>query len=91
MAEPTTTELMTAIADLQGFMLHGFLDLHGAMLHGFERVEERLDRMEVRLTTVETRLTAVETHLTSVEGEVRGIHHWMARSDARFEALETRF
>lgn len=55
-------------------VMNAILDLGYAVQQGFARVDARFDRLEERTT--------------SIEGEIRGVHHWMARSDERFEALE---
>ncbi|HTU70886.1 MAG TPA: hypothetical protein VMF11_11270 [Candidatus Baltobacteraceae bacterium] len=57
-------------------LMNAILDMHGAMSQGFAQVDARFGRLEARVT--------------SIEGEIRGIHHWIARSDARFDALERR-
>ena len=57
-------------------LMDAIVDLHQAVGSGFRHVEKRFDRLEARMT--------------SMEGEMKRVHHWMAHSDARFDALERR-
>jgi hypothetical protein len=50
----------------------------------------RFAHVDVRFERLETRIASIETHVTSMDGELKGIHHWMARSDTRFAELEGR-
>jgi|HubBroStandDraft_1064217.scaffolds.fasta_scaffold220392_3 hypothetical protein len=77
--EPSNAELMTAL-----------VELHGTVTQGFVQVDVRFAHVDVRFERLETRIASIETHVTSMDGELKGIHHWMARSDTRFAELEGR-
>lgn len=77
--EPTTRDVMNAI-----------VDLHGAMLHGFAQIDKRLSGHDARFVSVDRRFEQIdgrfdriERRLTSIEGEVGGLRRWRADIESR--------
>ena len=64
-------------------LMAAILSLHDDLNRGFGQVDRHF-------TQVDKRLSNLEVRVTSIEGEVKGINHWMAHTDARFDALERR-
>lgn len=80
----SSAELMDAIIDLQGAMLHGFERVD----QRFERMDERFERMDQRFKRLEDNVISLEVKITSIAGEVGGLQRWRDDCDRRFAALE---
>lgn len=84
--EPTTRDVMNAIVDLHGAMLHGFAQID-ARLSGhdaqFVSVDGRFKQIDRRFEQIDGRFDRIERRLTSIEGEVGGLRRWRADIESR--------
>lgn len=91
--EPTTRDLMNAIVDLHGAMLHGFAQID-ARLSGhdaqfvsvdgrFKQIDRRFEQIDRRFEQMDGRFDRIERRLTSIEGEVGGLRRWRADIESR--------